>query len=223
VSPPTSDHPTVFLSYSRKDKRWLEALQTMLAPLVRNGVVDIWWDGEIKPSQEWRAEIDRALASARIGVLLVSSNFLASDFIAQKELPYLIEAAEKRKVTLFWVLLSPCLHEETSLRDIQAAHEIAHPLDALGKAKRGAVLKSICQKIAEAARSDSAPAGGAGIKPGASAPGQRSPISPSPERAQASVPASISAACPSPVLSSSAGRPSSPGSMPPGKTNPPMS
>src|SRR5262245_24859387 len=77
------DRPTVFLSYSRKDERSLKDLRTMLTPLVRSGGVDVWWDGEIQASQIWREEIDKALAAACIGVLLVSKDFLASDFIAQ--------------------------------------------------------------------------------------------------------------------------------------------
>jgi eukaryotic-like serine/threonine-protein kinase len=166
-----SDHPAVFLSYSHKDnKRWLDELRTMLAPLVRNGVVDVWWDGKIKPSQEWREEIDGALASARVGVLLVSPNFLASDFIAENELPYLIEAAKKRGVKLIWVLLSACFYEQTPLRDIQAAHEIDRPLDTLGKAKRNAVLKAICQRIAEAAKPEEPSGGGSGSSRGPEPP-----------------------------------------------------
>jgi tetratricopeptide (TPR) repeat protein len=149
--PPPPDRPTVFISYSHEDKRRLKELRTMLAPLVGNEVIDVWWDGEIRPSQAWREEIDRALAATRIGVLLVSPSFLASDFIAQKELPYLVEAARQRKVTLFWVLWSQCLHEKTILKEIQAAHEIARPLDSLRRPERAAVLTEICRKIADAA------------------------------------------------------------------------
>ncbi len=189
----TSARPTVFLSYSHQDKKWLGELRTMLAPLVHDSLVDVWWDGDIKPSKKWREEIDKALASARIGVLLVSSNFLASDFIKQNELPYLIEAARDRGVALFWVLLSPCLYEHTPLAEIQAAHNVAHPLDSLGKPRRKAVLKEIGQKIAGAAKAstqpgerEKAPNGGAGIKPGVSTPGSAPPTTPSPEGAEAS-------------------------------------
>ena len=55
---------TIFISYSRKDKRWLDELRTMLAPLVGSELVELWWDGEIQPSQSWQEEIDRALAAA---------------------------------------------------------------------------------------------------------------------------------------------------------------
>ncbi len=147
----SEEKPTVFLSYSHKDRKLLGELRTMLVPLVRNSLVDVWWDGDIKPSRKWREEIDAALASARIGVLLVSPNFLASDFINQKELPYLIEAAAKRDVTLLWILLSPCLYEHTPLAEIQAAHDISRPLDGLGRAKRNAILKTVCGRIAEVA------------------------------------------------------------------------
>jgi hypothetical protein len=132
--------PTVFLSYSHKDRKWLGELRTMLAPLVRDSLIDVWWDGDIEPSERWREEIDKALASARIGVLLVSPNFLASDFISQNELPYLIEAARKRSVALFWVLLAECHHEYTPLAEIQPAHDISRPIRTLRPAERAAVL-----------------------------------------------------------------------------------
>jgi tetratricopeptide (TPR) repeat protein len=178
--------PTVFLSYSHKDGTWLQELRAMLAPLVGNKVVDVWWDGEIRPSREWRQEIDRALETARIGVLLVTPHFLASDFIASKELPYLLEAARHRKAELFWILWSSCLHQKTPLAEIQAAHDVSKPLDTLRRPQRRAVLSQICQRIADAVEAGKAAEGGAGIEPGVSTPGSRSPqISPSPEGAQA--------------------------------------
>ena len=151
------EKPTVFLSYSHADRRWLGELRTMLAPLVHDSLVELWWDGDIKPSDKWREEIDKALASARIGLLLVSPSFLASDFISRKELPYLIDAARERGVALLWVLLSECLHEHTPLAEIQAAHEISRPIRSLRPAERAAVLKGIGQKIVAAAAGDLTP------------------------------------------------------------------
>ncbi|HZF07416.1 MAG TPA: TIR domain-containing protein, partial [Thermoanaerobaculia bacterium] len=151
------DRPAVFVSYSHKDKKWLEDLRTMLAPKVREGVVDVWWDGEIKPSQQWRQEIDAALASAQVAVLLVSPNFLASNFIVNEELSYLFDAAQQRRVRLLWVLLAPCLYEQTPLQHLQALHDLARPLNSLRGAARGNALKAIAQGIAEAAAGTTLP------------------------------------------------------------------
>jgi tetratricopeptide (TPR) repeat protein len=147
---PSAPAGPVFVSYSHKDKQWLQDLRTMLAPLVRAGVVDVWWDGAIKPSQRWREEIEAALASARVAVLLVSPHFLASDFIVDEELSYLLEAARQHRVKILWALLAPCLYEQTPLQSFQALHDLARPLNALRGAARGNALKAICQRIAEA-------------------------------------------------------------------------
>ncbi len=129
----------------------------MLAPLMRDGTVDVWWDGAIKPSQRWREEIEAALASARVAVLLVSPHFLASDFIVDEELTYLLEAARQRRVKILWALLAPCLYEQTPLQGFQALHDPARPLDSLRKPARTKALKSICQGIAEAVRGATVP------------------------------------------------------------------
>jgi len=140
----------VFLSYSHKDRKWLADLRTMLAPDVRDGVVDVWWDGVLKPSQRWREEIQAALAGARVAVLLVSPDSLASDFIVNEELAYLLDAARHRGVTILWALLAPCRYERTPLRDLQALHDLDRPLNSLRGAARGKALKAICEGIVEA-------------------------------------------------------------------------
>ena len=77
----------------------------------------------------------------------MSPNFLGSDFIADHELPPLLDAAEKEGLVILWVYLSSCLYDETEVGDYQAAHDISKPLDSLTLAEQGAVLTHVCRQI----------------------------------------------------------------------------
>ena len=138
----------VFISYSHSDRRWLERLLNTLSPLKTS--FDIWSDERILPGDQWREEIEKALSDATVAVLLVSTDFLASDFIARVELPALLQGAEARGSRILWVPVSDCLHEGTAISSFQAVFDPKRPLDSLTKAKRQAALVVVARKITEA-------------------------------------------------------------------------
>jgi hypothetical protein len=141
----------VFISYSHQDADWLARLQTTLKPLVRQDVITTWADTDIKPGTKWRDEIEKALASAKVAVLLVSQPFLASEFIVKNELPPLLQAAQDEGVTILWVPLTASLYDETPIGDYQAVHDPARPLDSLTTSAANQALVDIAKKIKAAA------------------------------------------------------------------------
>jgi hypothetical protein len=137
----------IFVSYSHRNRDWLERLQLMMSPYLRSGELDAWDDTRIAPGQQWQDAIDGALRSCRVAVLLVTKEFLASDFIREQELPVLLAAADRGAVRLLWVYLSPAVYEATRLKDYQAAHDLARPLAALSPVEQDQVLKEVAQRI----------------------------------------------------------------------------
>ena len=146
----------VFISYSHKDRKWLDQLRTMLSPLVRIGALTIWDDTQIKGGDKWFEEISKALGSAKVAVLLVSANFLASDFINMHELPELFKAANQDGLILLLILVRQCMVEDTVIAQYQFANDLAKPLNTLSAAKRDEELKKICKQIKQAAAFDKA-------------------------------------------------------------------
>jgi hypothetical protein len=137
----------IFISYSRKDKKWLTMLQTMLKPLAKNLSVEIWDDTKIETGQLWKAEIEQALARACVAILLVSPDFLASDFIAEQELPPLLQAAEQRGLSVVCLHISHCLHEETEIGKYKAVNDPNQTLDLLSSGERNKILANACRDI----------------------------------------------------------------------------
>ena len=109
--------------------------------------IDIWVDTKIKPGERWMIEIDKAMQEARIALFLVSSAFLASDFVVEHELPHLLLAAANHGVRISWILLENCLWEETELKKYQCANDPARPLKRLPRAQASDKIAEICRSL----------------------------------------------------------------------------
>lgn len=140
---------SVFVSYSHRDASWLARLRVHLKPLERDYKIDIWDDTRILAGAKWRQEIERALDEAAVAILLVSSEFLASDFIAKNELPPLLQAAEQEGTIILPIILSPCSYKrEKGLSDFQAINDPSKPLIGLSKSRQEAVFESVAERVA---------------------------------------------------------------------------
>ena len=128
----------------------LGKIKTFLAPFINKDGLIVWDDTKIGVGNEWRQEIDNALNETAVAVMLVSADFLASDFIYNVELPAFIKAAESNSIKICWVLISDCLHTQNPyISKIQAVHDISRPLDTFTTPKLHQILTDIVTKIIE--------------------------------------------------------------------------
>lgn len=137
----------VFISYSQKDKSWLDKLKVHLRPLERDYSFDIWDDTKISVGEDWLSTIENALDSATIAICLVSANFLASDFIANSELPRLLLSAQKNNTTILSIIVSPCMFEESPLSQFQAVNPLHKTLKELNTSERDKVFVKVTRAI----------------------------------------------------------------------------
>jgi internalin A len=144
----------LFISYSHCDARFLKEFQPHLKFLEESGLVNFWDDQKILPGMKWRKEIEEALARTRVALLLVSPDFLASDFITREELPMLLEAAQKGEVMIWPLLVSSCLFAESPLAVFQAVHDPTRPLDGLKTSERKKVWTQVAAQLASALQED---------------------------------------------------------------------
>lgn len=140
---------SVFISYSHADTQWLRLLNTHLKPLTRDQKVEVWSDQKIRKGERWRDRIHKQLAMARVGIFLVSADFLASDFIHAQELPPLLRAAEKEGATLLTVIVRPCAgaFQDSPLSQLQAMNGPHAPLSGLSKTQREQIMASVYDEL----------------------------------------------------------------------------
>jgi len=160
MTPDSGARDRVFISYSHKDARWLQRIQVHFSPLERQGKIQRWDDTMITPGTKWRDEISLALSCAKVAVLLISADFLASDFIVNEELPHLLSAAENDGVVIVPVILSPCAFNSIeTLAQFQSINPPSQPLSGLSKTKREQLLVKLTEVIGGLLSSQAAPTG----------------------------------------------------------------
>ncbi|OON67771.1 toll/interleukin-1 receptor domain-containing protein [Hymenobacter sp. CRA2] len=144
-----STRTDAFVSYSHADQRWLARVKVHLKPLVRGSGIVVWEDTHLRGGQRWREEIDKALSKAKVAILLVSPDFLASDFIHNNELPPLLEAAQREGVTILSVIVSTCFFRRSVLSEFQAINTPDTALDTLSDGEVNRVLVRLADRVDE--------------------------------------------------------------------------
>jgi hypothetical protein len=100
--------PMVFICYSHKDEAWKNRLMSHLGVLQHEGYLDIWDDTRIEAGDDWYPEIQKAIGSANVAIMLISADFLTSKFILTEEVPRLLERRKNEGLHVFPVIFKPC-------------------------------------------------------------------------------------------------------------------
>jgi len=111
----------IFISYSHKDEEWKDKLVTHLGVLEEQGYLDVWDDRKIEGGDDWFPEIEKAIESAHVAVLMITAKFLTSKFILNKEIPRLLERRLNEGLRVMPLIVKPCVWTKVKwLSPIQA-------------------------------------------------------------------------------------------------------
>ena len=130
----------IFISYSREDKGWMPEIRKHLKVLnYENDNLDVWDDSRIEAGQDWKVEIEKSLAECQIAILLISTDFLASDFIRKNELPPILSAATDKGIVVLPLIVG---HSRfLNIPSLSKYHAINEPLNPLSDLSKGEVTK----------------------------------------------------------------------------------
>ncbi len=137
--------PIVFISYSHKDEKWKDQLVSHLGVLNQ---IAVWEDRRIGAGRDWESEINTALEAAGAAILLISANFLTSNFILTNEVPALLERRIREGLPVIPIIVRACAWEQVDwLAPIQCRPKDGRTIFSLNGDKREAAWARIAIEV----------------------------------------------------------------------------
>ena len=118
----------VFYSYSHRDKRLRDRLETHLALLRNKGIIEEWSDRNISAGQDWKKAIGTNLEAADIILLLISADFLASDYCYNKEMTRALQKHDAGEAHVIPIILHNVDWHDAPFGHLQALPTGAKPV-----------------------------------------------------------------------------------------------
>ena len=125
------DAVTIFFSYSHKDEALRDELAKHLTILERLGIIESWHDRRILAGDKWDGEISEKLNTARIILLLISADFLASKYIWEKEVKRAMERHDAGDAIVIPIVLRAVDWKGALFRKLQALPTNAQAITSL--------------------------------------------------------------------------------------------
>ena len=111
---------SIFICYARKDEALLNELKAHLKSLQREGYISLWYDRDISIGTEWEPQIMHHLNTARMVLLLVSPDFMNSDYCYSIEMKRALERHKKGQARVIPIILRPVFWHGKLLGKLQA-------------------------------------------------------------------------------------------------------
>lgn len=121
---------SLFISYSHKDQELRDELEKHLAVLKRLGVIATWHDRQIAAGIQWQGAIDTNLLSAQVILLLVSPDFIASDYCYDVEVKCAMQRHEASQARVTPIILRRVMWDQAPFAKLQALPTDAKPVTA---------------------------------------------------------------------------------------------
>lgn len=118
----------IFCCYAHKDEALLNKLKTHLSSLQREGLIEIWHDRDISAGTEWEREISEHLNTAQVILLLVSPDFMNSDYCYGIEMQRALERHERGEACVIPVILEYVYWQIAPLNELQALPKDGQPV-----------------------------------------------------------------------------------------------
>ncbi len=118
----------LFYSYAHKDERWRKRIETHLTTLRRHGIVAEWHDRNINAGAAWASEIDMHLTTADIILLLISPDFLASEYCYSVEMIRAMERHYAGEARVIPIILRPTHWKGSPFEQLQVLPSNAQPV-----------------------------------------------------------------------------------------------
>lgn len=143
---------TVFVSYSRKDKKYYDLLKPHLDGFVNMGKIKVFAHDAVKTGARWQEETESAIAEAVAAILLVTENYLASKSIMGNQFPRLLEQAKQRGAVILPLLVKPSIYEEApGLYQFKPVNDPENTFIGMSAVDKGNVLVKIARAAVQAA------------------------------------------------------------------------
>jgi internalin A len=116
----TGDPVRAFISYSHRDEEFRAQLDAQLKIFERHKLIRTWTDRRILASSQWKGEIDNGLERADLVLLLVSPDFLASDYAYDLEMKRALERSRSGSAHVVPIILRPCQWQIAEFAHLQS-------------------------------------------------------------------------------------------------------